>query len=125
MKDEKPIQSPRIKLLRDVAVLQVKLLVDGMRDALLIPVSLVAGIVGILRGGEEPDTEFRRVIELGLRSERWINLFGQQPPPDSQHPARSFDEVIEQAEAVVVGQLKKGRPARDDQETGKDQPEEK
>ncbi len=35
-------RSPRIKLIREAAVLQLKLLADGLRDALLIPISLGA-----------------------------------------------------------------------------------
>jgi hypothetical protein len=35
----------RWTLLRDLAVLQVKLLVDGFRDLVLVPASLIAGII--------------------------------------------------------------------------------
>ena len=76
-------ESPRIRLIRDSAILQAKLVVDGFRDALLIPVALIATLIGLLRGGENCSQEFRRVIELGRRSERWINLFGNQIPLDT------------------------------------------
>ncbi len=80
-------RNPRIELIRDAAVLQMKLLVDGLRDAVLIPVSLVAALIGVLRGGEDCGREFRGVIKLGRRSERWINLFGHQRPL-STHPVK-------------------------------------
>ena len=35
----------RWTLIRDVAVFQVKLVFDGMRDVVLLPISLIAGIV--------------------------------------------------------------------------------
>ena len=35
----------RWTLIRDVAVLQVKLIVDGLRDFILVPISLVAGLI--------------------------------------------------------------------------------
>ncbi len=104
-------ESPRVRLMRDAAVLQLKLVADGFRDALLIPVSLVAALVGLLRGGEDCDTEFRRVIELGRRSERWINLFGHKRPLDVAHPAGSMDRILEQVESIVVEQYKKGKSA--------------
>ena len=66
-------RNPRIDLIRETAILQVKLLIDGIRDAILIPVSLVAAMIGVLRGGPDCDREFRRVLELGRRSERWIS----------------------------------------------------
>ena len=108
-----PEQNPRIRLIRESATLQLKLIADGFRDALLIPVSLIATIVGLLRGGEDCDLEFRRVIKLGRRSERWINLFGNQQPLDMRHPAGSMDRILEQVESIVVEQYKKGKSASD------------
>ncbi len=46
-------QGTRLQLMCDVAVLQIKLLVDGLRDALLIPVSLVASILNLMQGLEK------------------------------------------------------------------------
>ena len=43
-------QNPRIRLVRNTAVLQLKLVADGFRDALLIPFSLVAALIGLIRG---------------------------------------------------------------------------
>jgi len=114
----KETESPRIKLIREVAVLQLKLVADGLRDAALIPVSLVAAFIGFLRGGDQPDREFRRVIKLGRRSERWINLFGHQRPLGKSHPAGSLDTVLDQAEAVVTEKYRKGQ---EPQEEPKDQ----
>lgn len=110
MSEEKQTLSPRLRLIRDAATLQIKLMVDGIRDAILIPVSLIAALVGFLRGGDEPDREFQRVLKLGLRSERWINLFGQQRSLGEEHTVSSIDQILEQAEAAVVEQYKKGRP---------------
>jgi hypothetical protein len=106
-------ESPRKKLMREAVVLQLKLLADGLRDAVLIPVSLIAAIIGLARGGDDADREYRKVIKLGRRSERWINLFGHQRPLGRSHPVGSLDNVLHQAEVVVVEQYKKGRPAED------------
>jgi hypothetical protein len=101
--------SPRITLIRETAILQLKLLADGFRDAVLIPISLLATLIGLLRGGEDCDREYRRVIKLGRRSERWINLFGHQQPLGLSHPAGSMDKILNQVESVVMDQYKKGR----------------
>ena len=103
--------NPRIDLIHDTVVLQLKLVADGFRDAMLIPVSIVAAFIGFLRGGQDCDREFRRVIELGRRSERWINLFGHQPPLGTEHPAGSMDIILSQVEAIVLDQYKKGKSA--------------
>lgn len=102
-------QSPRFALIRETATLQLKLLADGFRDAILIPISLLAALVGLLRGGKDCDREYRRVIKLGRRSERWINLFGHQRPLGGTHPAGSMDSILSQVESVVMDQYKKGR----------------
>ena len=104
-------ESPRFTLIRETATLQLKLIADGFRDAVLIPISLLAALIGLLRGGEDCDREFLRVIKLGRRSERWINLFGHQRPLSAAHPAGSMDKILNQVESVVMDQYKKGRSA--------------
>ena len=107
----KQTENPRIQLIREAAVLQLKLVADGFRDALLIPISLIAALIGVLRGGVDCDREFRDVIKLGRRSERWINLFGHHRPFGFGSPAGSMDRVLEQVETIVVEQYKKGKSA--------------
>jgi len=102
-------QSPRVTLFREAAILQLKLLADGARDAMLIPVSLLAALLGLVEGGENCDRYFRNVLKLGRRSERWINLFGHQEPLDAAHPASSMDNILGQVEAVVMDQYRKGK----------------
>lgn len=102
-------RNPRLELLREAVVLQLKLLVDGLRDAILIPISLVATLIGLIRGGPDCDREYRRVIKLGRRSERWINLFGHQRPLPKSGAAGSIDTLLEQVESTVVEQYQKGR----------------
>jgi len=115
-------RTPRAQLIRETAVLQIKLIADGFRDAVLIPVSMIAALIGLLRGGEEPDREYRRVIKLGRRSERWINLFGQQRPLGRPHPADSMDNVLGQVESAITKQLRKERTTENDQESDPQEP---
>jgi hypothetical protein len=110
-------RSPRAQLIREAAVLQIKLLADGFRDALLIPVSLFAALIGLLRGGDEPDREYRRVIKLGRRSERWINLFGYQQPLGKSHPIGSMDTVLGKMESAMVEHYKKKQTAAKEQKS--------
>lgn len=103
-----PEESPRIRLVRRAAVLQLKLLADGFRDAALIPVSLIAALAGFVRGGHDAQREFEQVIRLGRRSERWINLFGHHRPLHRSHPAGSIDALIDRVERVVREQVRQG-----------------
>jgi len=66
----------RLQLVWDVLVFQAKLMVDGLRDVFLVPVSLAAALLGLLIGGRKPARFFDAIIRFGRRSEAWINLFG-------------------------------------------------
>ena len=68
----------RAGLLWAVLVFQAKLVLDGLRDVVLVPVSLFAALFGLIAGGNEPDRFFQQVLRLGRRSEVWINLFGHR-----------------------------------------------
>ena len=104
----------RWMLIRDVAVFQVKLLFDGFRDLLLLPVSLVAGILSLVRGGARPGPEFYDLLRAGQRSERWINLFGAAshvhgaPTDDDKFAIDDVDKMVSRVEAFVVDEYRKG-----------------
>lgn len=71
-------ETSRLSLIWSVLVFQLKLVVDGMRDFILVPVSLIAALMGLLTGGSEPARYYNQVLAFGRRTERWINLFGRQ-----------------------------------------------
>jgi hypothetical protein len=104
----------RWTLIRDVAVFQVKLLVDGFRDVLLVPVSLVAGIVSLVGGGARSGPDFYDLLRIGRRSERWINLFGAAerlhgPPSDEEKfKVEDIDEIVARVEGFVIDEYRKG-----------------
>ena len=66
----------RLRLILDLIIFQLKLMVDGLRDLLLVPVSLVAGVLGLLVGGKDPARFYNDVLRFGRKTETWINLFG-------------------------------------------------
>ncbi len=45
--------SARWTLIRNIAVFQGKLLVDGLRDLIMVPASLVAGIMSLATGSQD------------------------------------------------------------------------
>lgn len=104
----------RWTLIRDVAVLQVKLIVDGLRDFLLVPVSLIAGVISLLKGDAHGGTEFYDLLRMGRRSERWINLFGaadrykETTYEDTPLPLEDIDNLVGRLETYVVDEYKKG-----------------
>ena len=84
-----PKAQSRLRLVGNVIVFQFKLMADGLRDLLLSPLSFVAALLGLIAGGNEPEQYFRRLLRFGQRTERWINLFGDQ------HRSGTADDFIE------------------------------
>ena len=93
--------SRRSALVRNTVVFQLKLMADGFRDLVLLPVSLVAALIGLLRGGEQPEREFHQVIEIGRQSEQWINLFGNHDVAENTNVAASIDALFTKVEKTL------------------------
>jgi hypothetical protein len=75
-------------LIRDALFLQPKLVLEGLKDILLGPVSLVAAGIDLVLGARPGRRRaFYRVLRLGKRFERWLNLYGALPPEDSDESA--------------------------------------
>ncbi len=113
--EETPGRASRWRLIRDVGVLQVKLLVDGFRDLMLVPASLVVGVVSLAssRNGQ-PGAQFYQLLEWGKQTERWIDLFGAiKISPETLAQAPSFgnqgiDDIVERFESFIVDEYKSG-----------------
>ena len=108
-------QTPTWTLIRDIGVLQVKLIVDGLRDFLLVPASLVAGAISLARKKDgQPGPEFYSLVSLGKQSEQWINLFGalRNAPPevvDQTHFGDAeFDDIVSKVESFVIDEYQRG-----------------
>jgi len=105
----------RWTMLRDLGVLQVKLIVDGLRDIVLVPLSLVAGVVSIASSKDGcPGPQFYHLLAWGKQSEVWINLFGavknspekiEQPKPFGD---KDIDDIVGRLESFVVDEVKRG-----------------
>ena len=105
--------SKRGELIRNTVVFQLKLMADGFRDLVLLPVSLIATIIGLLRGGDQPDREFQQVIQVGRDSEQWINLFGNHEAPENSNITASIDALFTKVEETLKQQyLAAGTSAR-------------
>lgn len=92
-------------IIRDALVLQAKLVVDGLRDAVLIPVSFFAAVISILLPGGKKGMLFYDVVRAGRRSERWINLFiaaDRVYPDDAENDfAADLDDLLQQVESQL------------------------
>jgi len=105
----------RWTLLRDLGVLQVKLLVDGLRDLILVPTALVTAIISIVSSKDgKPGTHFYQLLAWGRESEVWINLFAalENSPAEIKRPQpfgdRNIDDIVGHLESFIVDEVKRG-----------------
>jgi hypothetical protein len=112
--------SPYWRLLRDVLVFQGKLALDGLRDLLLSPLSIILAIAGAILSPEDPHCYLRRLMKFGLKSDQFINLFEHPDPAqdasrDESDPlgslssnAKSSNTYVKQLEDLLLDAYNKG-----------------
>ena len=102
--EQKPEQHTRTEVIRDTFVLQLKLIVDGIRDLLLMPLVIAATIFGLIKHKNEPGRYLYRLLSYGKASERWIGLF-DEAAKDKLEPVdikdKSFDELLKKTQSAI------------------------
>lgn len=99
-------------LLRDVIVFQVKLFIDGLRDLILVPVSLVAALLSLMKSGHAAGSEFYEVVSFGRKTERSINLFEAAERlhrSDDDTPIPDLDDLVGDIEDYLRSQVEDGK----------------
>jgi len=90
------IHADKVTLLRAVRRLfwfQLKLALDALRDLLFSPVSFVAFFLDVLFRPERSRSFTHRLMALGRRSDRLINLFEEYSDAGDYTVDRTFAEV--------------------------------
>ena len=107
--------SRRWTLIRDATVLQFKLVIDGLRDFLLVPASIIAAVVSLVNTKDgQPGPHFYQLLAFGKQTEQAINLFGafEHAPEEITHGDRfsdmNIDELVVRVESFVVDEYKRG-----------------
>lgn len=67
----------RSEVIRDALMLQLKLIVDGFRDLMLIPLVIISAVAGLLMHSTYPGRYLYRLLTYGKASEKWIGLFDE------------------------------------------------
>ncbi|MFK8013054.1 MAG: hypothetical protein AB8B80_13525 [Marinicellaceae bacterium] len=104
MKKNTPIEHTRSEVIYDTLVLQLKLLVDGIRDLMLMPLVLMATLYGLIMHTKSPGRYLYRLLSYGKASEKWIGLF-DEAEKDQMKPVeiknKSFEELIKKTQIAI------------------------
>ncbi len=110
-----PQGSPRADLrwllFRDALVLQAKLILEGLKDLALGPVALVAAALDLTHGDEKRRGRFYRILRLGRRFERWLNLYGALLPEEEESELADdagIDRYFRRIERSIAQELERG-----------------
>lgn len=100
----------RWRLLRDLGSFTLKAGLEAIRDLVLIPLALLAGVAGLLLSPSAPDRFFREVLRLGARFDDFLDLFGAgaQAAPGQTPGAPRIDDLVDGIEAVLREQHQRG-----------------
>jgi hypothetical protein len=105
----------RWQFLRDVVVFQLKMLLDNVRDLVLMPVAALAALSDLILRGDREGARFYRVLRWGWHSEKVIDVYSaiERHPPDDFEIGRAYtvDGVIARLESVVTREVEKGGTA--------------
>lgn len=88
-------------MFRDVIVFQAKLLVDGLRDLSLSPISIFAALVDLLVPGDDGGKRFYGVVRFGRRTEQWINLFGAADRLEPEVAPQGVDVLLDELDGPI------------------------
>lgn len=108
-----PMTDARWRFLRDVAVFQLKLFLDNLRDFALVPVSLAAAALDLVAKGERHGSRFYKVLEWGWHSERVIDLYSMIETDENAPMGHDFtvDAVLRRVEGAILREHEKGGSA--------------
>lgn len=101
----------RKRLARDVLLLQVKLLLDALRDIALSPLTLGAAAIDFVLAGRQPPRFLLAVLRLGQRSDDWIDLWAAMRGAGSTD-RHNVDSLLASVESVVTDPKSGARRAR-------------
>jgi hypothetical protein len=96
-------------ILRDLAIFQIKLALDGLKDLVFMPLSLVAAALDLFLPAGEPGKRFYFVLRLGERFDRWLALFGAAEKASALEDGlfgasrAGSPSLLGRLEAIVIG----------------------
>ena len=109
-KNKQPINSSAqsanaVHPIKRLALFQLKLVFDALRDILLSPISIIATIIDLIENRRGQRSYFSLLLKYGRESERRINLFEQH---SSRKQAKTVDTVVQKVEDIIVKEYKNG-----------------
>ena len=98
LRESSKAQVTTSRALRHLIVFQMKLGADALRDLFMSPISVIVFVIDAIRKPTLEDSLYLRLMLLGRKSDRIINLFDEHK--DAGH--FTVDQAVEEFEELVV-----------------------
>jgi hypothetical protein len=98
-----PPELPKRVLIRDLLIFQLKLWMDGLKDLLLAPLSVGAGVLDIIWGPNKQGYRLYSVLRFGEKYDLWLNLFGAAR--EAERSGEGLFGGSEPGDGTLVGKL--------------------
>lgn len=105
--------TPPAVLIRDLMIFQLKLVMDGLKDAIVLPVSAVLVMAELLFGGARRGRSFYALMRACESFDRWLNLHGAAHRAGTERDG--LFAASEPGDGTMLGELegmmaRRGRP---------------
>lgn len=111
MRMDKEQKNTAKMLIKDVVVLQLKVLIGAARDLAVGPAAIAAALADLVLLNQQPPRFFAMVLKFGERSDRYIDVWSGGRDPD-EDPRENIDALIARVEDVVRDPQTGARQAR-------------
>lgn len=91
--------------LRDFAIFQLKLALDGFKDLIVFNVSIVAIVLDFIAGRGQRPRLFYSVVRSSERFDKWLNLHGVMERMDTGETDDGFFGASDAGEDTLIGQI--------------------
>nr|WP_321525449.1 hypothetical protein [uncultured Cohaesibacter sp.] len=99
-------------VVRRTLCFQLRLAADNLRDLLLSPIAIVAALLGLLRPND-PSWALDRLMIFGRATDRWINLFEEQPHESEERSNCTIDDLFDHVETKIKSKLDPETPTEE------------
>ena len=102
---------------RDLMIFQLKLVLDGMKDVVLVPLSIAAALSDMVFPSDRVGKRFYHVLRAGEKFDRWLSLFGAAELADAGEDGlfgrsrAGSDTMLGKLESMVIGRDEPPGPA--------------
>ena len=102
----------RWPFIRDVLLLQLKLLIGNVHNLMLVPATTVAALLDVISKSERHGSRFYRVLEWGRRADEAIGLYDALDRHNEELKKEfSVDSLVTQVEEAIMREYREGGTA--------------